>query len=40
MQKHVVSKETKKSNIRVAILLGVVALMGMFSAFFMLGEKI
>jgi hypothetical protein len=40
MQRPEVSKETRKANIRVAILLGIVALMGMFSAFFMLGEKL
>ena len=35
-----VSEETRKANIRVAILLGVIALMGASSAFFMLGDKL
>ena len=39
-QDNKVTEETRKANIRVAILLGVVALMGASSAFFMLGDKL
>ena len=40
MQQKQVDKETKKANIRLATLLGIIALMGAISAFFMLGDKI
>lgn len=40
MKRPGVNKETKKANIRLAIILGIVALMGAASTFFMLGEKI
>jgi len=39
MQKREVSKETKKANIRLAIILGIIALMGATSTFFMLSDK-
>jgi hypothetical protein len=35
-----VSDKTKKANIRLAIILGVVVLLGMSSTFFMLSEKL
>lgn len=40
MQNKKVNEETRKANIKLAILLGIIALMGMFSAFFMLSEKL
>lgn len=39
MQKPEIDKETRKANIRLAIILGIVALMGMTSSFFMLSDK-
>jgi len=35
-----VSKKTKKANLRLAIALGIIVLLGMSSTFFMLSEKI
>jgi len=35
-----ISKETKKANIRLAIILGIFVLIGMSSTFFMLSDKI
>jgi len=35
-----VSDKTKKANIRLAIILGIIVLLGMSSTFFMLSEKI
>lgn len=35
-----VSDETKKANLRLAIFLGVIVLLGMSSTFFMLSEKL
>jgi len=40
MERQGVSKETKKANIRVAILLGVIVILGVISTFFTLGDKI
>ena len=40
MERQGVSPETRKANIRVAILLGVVAILGVIATFFTLGDKI
>lgn len=40
MQTQGVNKETRKANIRLAIILGIVALLGVISTFFTLGDKI
>jgi len=39
MERQGVSEKTRKANIRVAIILSIVALLGMLSTFFMLGDK-
>ena len=39
MQKPEINKETRKANIRLAIILGIIALMGATSTFYMLGDK-
>jgi hypothetical protein len=39
MDKREIGKETKKANIRLAIILGIIALMGAFSSFIMLSDK-
>ena len=40
MKQQGVSKETRKANIRLAIILGIIALLGVVSTFFMLGDKV
>ena len=40
MERPGVSKETRKANIRVAILLGIIVILGVISTFFTLGDKI
>jgi hypothetical protein len=40
MTKQIVSEEVKKANLRVAWMLGIVALIGASSAFFMLSDKL
>jgi hypothetical protein len=40
MQRQGVSKETRKANIRLAIILGIVVILGVISTFFTLGDKI
>ncbi len=40
MQRQGVTKETRKANIRLAIILGIVAFLGVVSTFFTLGDKI
>lgn len=39
MERQGVSKETKKANMRLALILAIVALMGTISTFFMLSDK-
>ena len=40
MEQNGVGKDTKKANIRLAIILGIVDLLGVISTFFTLGDKI
>jgi len=35
-----VSEKTRKANLRLAIILGIIVLLGMSSTFFMLSEKL